>query len=68
VTRAAKLEIQYAGAIGLLCAISPRITDPDDKACLIEAVQDWCDLCGWTLRITLDRVDVEPPAAGGCDR
>lgn len=55
------LRMQYAGAIGLLCEISTRITDEFEKEALIAAVADWCELSGWQMRVVLDRVEVLPP-------
>ena len=70
-TETTELRMKYAGVIGLLCEISPRITDDDEKESLINAVQDWCDYTGWTMTLTLDRVEVVPPhaddAAGGAE-
>ena len=54
------MRMQYAGAIGFLCHVSTKITDPEDQAALDQAVADWCDLTGWTWRRILDRVDVFP--------
>ena len=56
------LRLQYAGAIGLLCSLSTRITDEEDQEQLDRAVADWCEFSGWTWRRVLDRVDVFPPA------
>lgn len=55
------IRMRYAGVIGLLCEISPRVTDEFEKESLISAVGDWCDLTGWQMRIVLDRVEVLPP-------
>lgn len=59
------LRLQYAGAIGLLCSLSTRITDEEEQDQLDQAVADWCAFTGWTWKRVLDRVDVFPPAEGG---
>jgi hypothetical protein len=56
-----RIRMQYAGAIGLLCELSTRITDPDDQDMLDAAVQDWCEISGWTWQRILDRVELLPP-------
>ena len=57
----AETRRKHAGAIGLLCGISTRIRDQEDRDALDQCVADWCALTGWTWRRTLDRVEVFPP-------
>jgi hypothetical protein len=47
--------------VGLLCRLSPRIRDAEEKAMLIAAIGDWCAASGWQMRIRFGRVDVCPP-------
>lgn len=54
-------RLQYAGAIGLLCDFSPKITDEEAQERLDRAVSDWCEFTGWGWRRMFDRVDVFPP-------
>lgn len=58
------LRLQYAGAIGLLCSLSTRITDEEEQEQIDCAVADWCEYAGWTWKRVLDRVEVFPPANG----
>lgn len=55
------LRLNYAGAVGLLCQVSPQVDE--EKLDLIErAVSDWCGMTGWTMQRTVNGVDVFPPA------
>ena len=54
-------RMKHAGAVGLLCELSTRITDPNEQDALDRCVADWCALTGWTWRRVLDRVEVFPP-------
>ncbi len=55
------IRMRYAGAIGLLCAISTNVTDPDYKDMIDQCVNDFCKSTGWTWERLLDRVEVFPP-------
>lgn len=61
-----KQRMQYAGAIGLLCECSVKLgngADVDDLRDSIEqAANGWAAGSGWTVRRTLNRIDVFPPS------
>ncbi len=55
-----KMRMQYGGAIGLLCEISPQVED-EDRESIQAAVEDWCELTGWSWKWILNRIEVFPP-------
>lgn len=67
----AELRMQYAGAVGLLCELSPHLSciiDRDDYLNSIElAAADFCRLTGWSYRRVVHRIEVFPPAIKGAN-
>ena len=55
-----RVRLAYAGCIGLLCEVSTEV-DTDTRESIIQAVTAWCEHTGWTMKCTLDRIDVMPP-------
>ena len=55
--------MKFAGAIGLLCEAHLHLPrhEQELKENIVTAVHDWCELTGWKLRKTLDRLEVIPP-------
>jgi hypothetical protein len=62
-----KLQMQYAGAIGLLCDLSTQLREngecSDNLDSIEQAVGDFCDLTGWKYKRILQRIEVFPPEA-----
>ena len=60
-----KTELQYAGAINLLAELSIHLRDnfeaEDNRECIERAIQDWCELSGWSYKRVLSRFELIPP-------
>ncbi|MDO8445167.1 MAG: hypothetical protein Q7T53_03525 [Deltaproteobacteria bacterium] len=58
------VRMAYAGAIGLLCECSLKVGNSNEaeeiRDSIESAVADWCALTGWTMRRTLQRIEVFP--------
>lgn len=59
-----ELRMKYAGVIELLCECSVQV-DEENREMIEQAVQDWCNFSGWSMRRTLNRIEVWPPDATG---
>lgn len=58
------VRMAYAGAIALLAEVAVHIRGPeadDHRESIERALDDWCELTGWTYSRTLDRFDLFPP-------
>ena len=56
-----QLRLNYSGVVHLLCRLSVYVPE-DERQCIIEAVENWCEITGWSWRRVMDRIEVEPPA------
>jgi hypothetical protein len=60
-----QIEMQYAGAIAMLCECHlqlPESFEADElRESILSAVNDWCDVTGWGYKQTLNRIDLMPP-------
>jgi hypothetical protein len=60
-----KAEMQYAGAIGLLCEFHLQAPNHGElvelKEQAREAISDWAELTGWEVKRILDRIELIPP-------
>ena len=59
-----EMRLKYAGAIGLLCSCSLELPSSSEmRDSIIAAVDDWCNITGWSYKQILSRIELIPPKA-----
>ncbi len=56
-----KIQMQYAGTIGLLAELHLTCSDKEQKELIRIAIDDWCKVSGWTYKQIIDRIELIPP-------